>query len=551
MFALNLSRNSNVFFLIYSALKVKSGGIQMNGSIKSQKFMSLIFIIFAFIGLAQHYITSTYINITNYNIYLYAYIGIILINIINLLTLKFSERFSIIFYGFRFAELHFITILTVLPSLTLSSFFLLAALLTISRVIKGSHGALIIAFLAIINYVLSTSLGILLNFATQPILIYILDFNSIILIGFFFYTISKSSEETFKHLEQAHEETTKNNQLLNNTIAELSTLQEISKFANSVLNIKELINIINDMIIGVIGVNYCSIFLIEENIENIYLETSNIQDKNILQNIKLTLASKYLKQFKSRGLTMIEGNVDEIYDYPFAKQRDVKTFLITSLQSHRNFLGLVVIESSFDGIFGERKKNMITTICNQVSIAIENAVIYDKMERLATIDGLTQVHNRRYFNEKCLAEFANLANCSPVSIAMIDIDNFKKINDTYGHLIGDSVLKKIASIINSTTCAANSEDFLVARYGGEEFVILMRNTNLQTAFTTLEVVRKNIASSSVDDEGQKIKFTVSIGVAEYPATSQDVKQILRDADTALYKAKETGKNKVVSAEQIG
>ena len=113
--------------------------------------------------------------------------------------------------------------------------------------------------------------------------------------------------------------------------------------------------------------------------------------------------------------------------------------------------------------------------------------------------------------------------------------------------MGDAVLKEVASIISTTTCASNSEDFLVARYGGEEFVIFMKNTDLQTAYNTLEVVRKNIEAASVEDDEQKIRFTVSIGVAEHPTTSRDVKQILMDADTALYKAKQTGKNKVVLA----
>lgn len=517
--------------------------------IKSQRYMSLMLILFALIGASQHYLISPSKNTIICNLYLYAFIGLTLVSVINIAAVRITKEYTNAFYLFRFIELHFITVLILLPSTTLISFSLLAVLITISRVFKGSKGALIIVTFSLINYVLSTLLRVYLGFAQQLISIYILDFLAVILVGVFYYVITKRNEDSFKKLELAHEETTKNNQLLNNTIAELSTLQEISKFANSVLNIKELINIINDMIIGVLGVNYCSIFLIEENCDSIYLETSNINDKNILQNIKLTLASKYMTQFKSRGLSMVEGNVSEVPDYPNTKERDVKTFLITSLQSHRNFLGLVVIESSFDSMFEERKKSMITTICNQVSIAIENAVIYDKMERLATIDGLTQVHNRRYFNEKCLAEFTNLSKLEFVSIAMIDIDNFKKINDTHGHLIGDSVLKKVASIISSTTCASNSEDFLVARYGGEEFVILMKNTNLVTARNILEVVRKNIESSSVDDEGEKIKFTVSIGVAEYPTTSCDVKQILMDADTALYKAKQSGKNRVITAEK--
>lgn len=517
----------------------------MISSKRIQKFMSLMLIIFASIGLVQHCLFQYNTN----NRTLYAYIGIILISLINIVVLKFNFQSTVIFYGLRFLELHFIILLVVAEDATISNFFMLATLFAVACLVRGAKGPIIITIFSIINLIILVLYSFLRGSVNQiDVSLYIVDVISFVIVGIVSYLVTESSQKNFHELEHAHEEATKNNFLLNNTIAELSTLQEISKFANSVLNIKELINIINDMIIGVIGVNYCSIFLIDENTSNIYLEATNIRDKETLQNIKFKLASKYYTQFKSRGLTIVEGSVSDVQSYPNSSERDIKSFLITSLQSHRNFLGLIVIESGFDGAFEERKKNMVLTICNQVSIAIENAVIYDKMERLATIDGLTQVHNRRYFNEMCLSEFASLANSEYVSIAMIDIDNFKRVNDTYGHLLGDSVLKMVASIISSTTCASNSEDFLVARYGGEEFVVLMRNTNLQTAYNILEVVRKNIESCSVEDEGQKVKFTVSIGVAEYPSTSKDVKQILRDADTALYKAKQSGKNMVVSAD---
>ncbi len=519
----------------------------MSSVIKGQKFFSLILTVFAVVGIIQHYLIFS--DIKNYH--LYPYIGIILVSIINLLTVEITNSKPVIFYLFRFIELCFVSMLIVMGNINLSSLFMLTVLIIATCLFKGSKGAVIISIIALSSFMLSAILRyIFVPVNKADIYILILDVVSIALIGLFSYLFTSAYEKIFKDLELAHDEATRTNYLLNNTIAELSTLQEISKFANSVLNIKELINIINDMIIGVIGVNYCSIFLIDDTTGNIYLEATNIRDKEILQNIKLTVASKYYSKFKSRGLIMDEGKVNKFENYPNAAERDIKTYLITSLQSHRNFLGLIVAESCFDEVFEERKKNMISTICNQVSIAIENAVIYDKMERLATIDGLTQVHNRRYFNERCLSEFANLSKSACVSVAMIDIDNFKRINDTYGHMVGDAVLKKVASIINSTTCASNSEDFLVARYGGEEFVILMRNTDLQTAYTTLEVVRKNIESCSVEDDGEKIRFTVSIGVAEYPATSSDVRRILQDADTALYKAKESGKNMVATAQNI-
>lgn len=526
----------------------------MVDSVKSQKLLSLILIVFSFIGLINHFgnlLNS--IRECSSNLYIYAYLGIILVSSLYLICQKFYCKLSNKFYIFSFIYLHFITMLLIYQAHNLTVIFMLSAIIIISFLLKGTKGLLNITLISIINYFISFIFAFIFsaNFSisTASISSYITDLLSIPLMGIFIQSIFKGYEKMFWDLEFAHEETTKNNQLLNNTIAELSTLQEISKFANSVLNIKELINIINDMIIGVIGVNYCSIFLIDEKTDNFYLETTNIQDKNLLKNIKLTLSSKYLPQFKSRGFDVIEGTIADS-KYLEADNRNIKTFLITPLQSHRSFLGLIVLESCFDGAFEERKKNMLNTICNQVSIAIENAVIYDKMERLATIDGLTQVYNRRYFNEQCLTQFSNLDPSVPISLAMSDIDFFKKVNDTYGHLTGDAVLKRVAAIIKSTVCADDSDDVLVARYGGEEFVILMKNTKMESAYNILEVVRKNIESSVVEEDGQKIKFTVSIGLSEYPTSSQTITEALRDADSALYRAKQTGKNKVVRATEL-
>ena len=528
----------------------------MIDSKRGQQILSTVFGLFSTFGLLQFALSFDAFNQLKHY-YIYAYIGLLLVSLSGIFLKKLVARKPFIFYVLRFIELHFISLLIIISSpgtnTNIATILMLSILFTVSLVVKGNEASIIIICFSLTHYIVAIticSVFSITDFSITNLILFIIDMIVITIYGISLRHIIKAYGKTFWELEQTHFETTKTNQLLNDSVAELSTLQEISKFSNSILNIKDLINLINDMIIGVIGVNYCSIFLIDESTGKFYMEATNVSDKATLQSMKMILTSKYLPQIKARGLTTIEENINELRDYPIANERKVKNSLIACLQSHRNFLGIILAESCFEGVFEERKKNMIATICNQVSIAIENAVIYDKMEKLATIDGLTQVHNRRYFNEVFLAEFSDLKNNSAVCVAMMDIDNFKKVNDTYGHLVGDAVLKTVATIIKNTICASDSDDYLVARYGGEEFVILFRNTELETAMTMLEVVRRNIESASVDDEGQKVKFTISIGVAEYPKTSSDVKELLRDSDTAMYKAKQTGKNKVVPADLI-
>lgn len=160
-----------------------------------------------------------------------------------------------------------------------------------------------------------------------------------------------------------------------------------------------------------------------------------------------------------------------------------------------------------------------------------------KLQQLSIVDDLTSLYNRRYFSER-LAEETKRAERYHYSLAciMIDIDHFKKINDSYGHLIGDRILQELADIIRSSTRVVD----VVARFGGEEFVILLPQTNLQGGLLAAEKIRCKTESHLFDDE-EGIKITVSIGVSCYEE-GQDSMNLIHHADLALYNAKNSGRN---------
>jgi diguanylate cyclase len=133
-----------------------------------------------------------------------------------------------------------------------------------------------------------------------------------------------------------------------------------------------------------------------------------------------------------------------------------------------------------------------------------------------------------------------------MSLMMADIDHFKKINDTYGHLFGDQCLMKVAGILKK--CVTNPDD-LAARFGGEEFIIMLPNTDSKTAASIAELIRKNIEKLRMNHEGEQIKFTISIGVATIvPTRIINSSDLNERADQALYLAKEAGRNRVVAAD---
>ena len=171
----------------------------------------------------------------------------------------------------------------------------------------------------------------------------------------------------------------------------------------------------------------------------------------------------------------------------------------------------------------------------------------EKLDSLARLDSLTGLSNRRNFDQAFdLAWRETLQQRQPMSMMMADIDHFKKINDTYGHLFGDQCLMKVANILKK--CVTNPSD-LAARFGGEEFIIMLPDTDSKVATSIAELIRKNIEKLRMNYEDEQIKFTISIGVATImPTRVINSSDLNERADQALYLAKEAGRNRVVAAD---
>jgi two-component system, cell cycle response regulator len=165
-----------------------------------------------------------------------------------------------------------------------------------------------------------------------------------------------------------------------------------------------------------------------------------------------------------------------------------------------------------------------------------------RLELLSITDGLTKLNNHRHFQEELVRAFEESQRYErPLSLAMIDIDFFKKVNDTYGHAVGDEVLKAVASLYMESVRSSD----LVARYGGEEFAVMMPETELEDGITFAEKIRALVESSSIETQAGPLKITVSIGVASVPLSRvNNSKELIVAADRALYRAKKNGRNQV-------
>jgi diguanylate cyclase (GGDEF)-like protein len=169
------------------------------------------------------------------------------------------------------------------------------------------------------------------------------------------------------------------------------------------------------------------------------------------------------------------------------------------------------------------------------------ASYHEEIYRLMTVDGLTEVHNKRFFHEMLEREASRSQRYERTfCIVLFDIDHFKKINDTYGHLAGDAVLRQLGVIVRGRV----RRDDIVARVGGEEFAILLPEVGASGGVEAARKLRASIEEATFQFEGTVIPVTISLGVAEWKPGVADAQDLMKIADDKLYEAKRTGRNRV-------
>jgi diguanylate cyclase (GGDEF)-like protein len=209
-------------------------------------------------------------------------------------------------------------------------------------------------------------------------------------------------------------------------------------------------------------------------------------------------------------------------------------------------IGVVCLESHQP--YDQAISRLAFSLTQPAAMAVENARLFDEVQRLATLDGLTGTYNRRHFMELAQMQFDSTRRFSqPLSALMLDVDHFKSVNDRYGHAVGDQVLRGLADRCHS---ALRSIDVL-GRYGGEEFAIMLPNTERHSGAAVLaERIRQGVDEAPFNTDAGPIHVTVSVGVASADDSTEGLGALLKRADLALYEAKQAGRNRVVEDAQI-
>ena len=231
---------------------------------------------------------------------------------------------------------------------------------------------------------------------------------------------------------------------------------------------------------------------------------------------------------------------------PF-KIHDEGSLFIMPLSYEKELLGILIFLSPIPNAIRPYQIELLKVLGNQAASSLANAKFHAEIERMAITDGLTGLFNHRNFQEKLAAEFRRLERFSaPLSLLLIDIDFFKKINDSYGHPAGDEVLRGVARVIRETVRSVD----IPARYGGEEFAALLPGTNHEGALKMAERLRESIEKTRFPFEGKELRVTVSIGAATSPHDAVAKEELVEKTDKALYYAKRNGRNRCVPWKEV-
>ena len=259
------------------------------------------------------------------------------------------------------------------------------------------------------------------------------------------------------------------------------------------------------------------------------------------QGDRLPDASGLCARALATGEPVIENDVREVPGY-FPGYTEAQSEACLPLISFGEPLGVLVLDSAKLAAFDPEDVLAMQSVADICATAIQNARHFERARSLANIDGLTGIYNRRYFEQRITEELERHNRYSgTLALIMLDIDQFKRLNDEFGHLLGDEVLRQISTLFTQHLRKVD----IVCRYGGEEFAILVPETGGASALAVAEKLRHMV--ENWDFPGVPRSVAVSAGVATFPNDGRTRDELMKAADDALYAAKQQGRNRVVSA----
>jgi diguanylate cyclase (GGDEF)-like protein len=267
--------------------------------------------------------------------------------------------------------------------------------------------------------------------------------------------------------------------------------------------------------------------------------TGNIKDIDLFEEHANSLI---VERVMNTGAPYLNNNYSFELKVPFSKQSVfIRSVLCYPLQRRGEKIGVIELINKVTGAFTREDRELIEMLVNPLAVAIRTLEMFESAERLTIIDDLTKLYNYRYLMQYLEADVKRcLRFKKKVSLLFIDVDGFKRINDTFGHLVGSQALAEMGQVFRRIV----RETDVVGRYGGDEFVIVLPETPLNGAMVIAERIRKKVEECEFVAQNLSIRLTVSLGVANCPKHTLTAEGLIKKADAAMYRAKELSKNSI-------
>jgi len=323
-------------------------------------------------------------------------------------------------------------------------------------------------------------------------------------------------------------------------VQQLNTFNEIGKALTSTLDLREVLNIVMEKISEILTSQNWSLLLVDEEKDDLYFEIVVGEGAEKIKNVRLAMGEGIAGWVAKEGKPVLVPDVNK--DPRFSNKADrssnfeTKSVVCVPMKSKGKCLGVIeLINEVEDGSFGEEDLLMLMILADYTAIAIENANYLKEVQELTITDDLTKLHNSRHLDSFLEYEVERARRYKmDLSLIFFDLDKFKHVNDTYGHLVGSTLLKEMASVIQVILRKVD----MACRYGGDEFVIVLPQTTREQAYRATVKLRELVNEHRfLQDKGLNLQITASFGIASYPQDAKDKLELINLADQAMYKVK--------------
>ena len=331
---------------------------------------------------------------------------------------------------------------------------------------------------------------------------------------------------------------------------ELAFFINAGKLLTSSLEVDKIVNTILEQAHLLVRGQMWTLLLLDEQTRELKFETIKGKYKKTFKPFSVKIGQGVPGSVAKTGAPVLITDVLENLKFSTDIEKRIltrpKSILAVPVKNKRKIFGVLEMVNKEDGTpFVSRDLELLTKLVDQAAIAIERAYLYQKMSDLVVTDDLTQLFNYRYLEQTLDIELRRSQRYkSQISLVFLDIDHFKEVNDLHGHQAGSQLLIELAKIL-----IENLRDVdIISRYGGDEFVVVLPETDVVTTHNIVRRLQKSIREKRfLKKRGLKIHITVSFGIAGFPVHAKNKEDLIRLADTAMYRAKNEGRDKIFIA----